>query len=124
NNQRNDTRSDNRQEQKSADKQVKSKQSMTAKQKKDVVDMLEQLVGTHGAFILDDKFGILGKVPKAELESTLKSMGKSAFAIVIDGSVDKQVVDYAENHKLQYVIGMDAKVKNTKITVLTADQLA
>ena len=42
--------------------------------KKQFKKLLEDLVGTRGAFILDEKMKILGKVPSAEIENTLRSL--------------------------------------------------
>ena len=97
--------------------------TLTAKQKEDLGGMLENLVGTHGAFVLDEKYNILGKVPKTELETTVKSVGRGVSAIVVDGPIDKDLLLIAEKSGIGCLVGMDAKVKSTKVTVLTPDTM-
>ncbi|MFW5745967.1 MAG: DNA primase DnaG [Nanoarchaeota archaeon] len=94
---------------------------LSDKQKKDLSEMLENLVGTHGAFVLDEKLNVLGKVPKTELQATVKSVGRGVFAIVVDGTVDKDMVDVAEKSGIGCVVGMDAKAKSGKVNILTSD---
>lgn len=85
--------------------------------------MLEDLVGTKGAYILDAKLSILGKVPIPELTTTLKSLSSGVYAIVLDGSVDKELVSAAENADAKYLIGTDAKARGVKTNVITAELL-
>ena len=63
--------------------------------------MLEELIGTRGAYILDEKLNMLGKVPITELATTVKSMS-SVYSIVLDGQVDKELVETAEKAKVSY----------------------
>lgn len=87
--------------------------------------LLEDLVGTRGAYILDVKMSILGKVPSSELVSTLKSLNTGVFAVVFDGSITKDVVIAAERTGLQYLVAMDSSVKSveTKIRLVTQNEL-
>lgn len=88
-------------------------------------DMLEHLVGTRGAYILDNKLSILGKVPNTELVSTLKSLNSGVYAVVFDGVCDKALADAAETSKVRHIISMDSKVSptETRVNVVTAAQL-
>jgi|TARA_B100002003_G_scaffold251033_1_gene292719 DNA primase len=87
--------------------------------------MLEDLIGTRGAYILDPKLNILGKVPLTELGSTVKSLNSGIHSIILDGSVDKELAEVAEKAKVKFVVGMDSKVKpeEAKITILTSNDL-
>ena len=82
--------------------------------------MLEDLIGTRGAEILDAKLNVLGKVPVTEIESTLKHL-TNAHAVVFDGSIEKEVAKAAEDANVKFLIAMDSKVKpnETRVTVLT-----
>ena len=88
-------------------------------------DMLEHLVGTRGAYILDNKLSILGKVPNTELVSTLKSLNSGVYAVVFDGVCDKTLADAAEISKVRHIVSMDSKVSptETRVNVVTAAQL-
>ena len=87
--------------------------------------MLENLVGTRGAQILDDKINILGKVPISELQTTIKSLSSGVYAIVFDGSIDRELVKTAERANITFLVGMDLKVKEdeTSIRLLTVNDL-
>jgi DNA primase len=86
--------------------------------------MLEDLIGTRGAYLLDEKLNILGKVPISELDSTLKSLN-NVHAMVLDGIVDKDLAQIADRSNIRVVVGMDSKVSDseTKTIVLTAANL-
>ncbi len=98
--------------------------TISLEEKKTFKEMSEDLIGTRGAYILDDKLNILGKVPITELQVTIKGLN-SAYAIVFDGSIDTDLVKVAEKANVQYLIAMDAKQKpETKINLLTINELS
>jgi len=86
--------------------------------------MLEDLIGTRGAEILDNKLSVLGKVPISEIQTALKSIN-NAHAVVFDGSIEREVVKAAEQSNVRFLIGMDSKVKQneTRINLLTVNEL-
>ena len=88
-------------------------------------NMLENLVGTRGAQLLDEKMNILGKVPISELQTTIKSLGNGVYAIVFDGTVDRDIVRAAEIGNIRCLIAMDSKIRpnETRIDVLTVKDL-
>jgi DNA primase len=94
-------------------------------EKKKFNKMLEDLIGTRGAYILDAKLNILGKVPYTELSSTMKSLTSgSVYAVVFDGSIDKALITSAEKINIKFLVGMSAKAKDSnKVKVLTIDNL-
>jgi len=87
--------------------------------------MLDDLVGTRGAYLLDDKLTILGKVPVTELVTTLKSLTSGVYAIIFDGVVDRLLTQTAERSNVKYLIGMDSKIRSeqTRLGVLTVGDL-
>ena len=86
-------------------------------------DMIEDLIGTRAAFMMDDKLTILGKIPVSELISTIKSLNGGIYAVVLDDVVDRELVAAAERANVQFLVAMDAKVKSDRLTVLTTDDL-
>ena len=86
-------------------------------------DMIEDLIGTRAAFMLDDKLTILGKIPVSELVSTIKSLNGGIYAAVLDDIVDKDLLMAAERANIQFLVGMDSKVKSDRLTILTSDDL-
>jgi len=85
--------------------------------------MLEDLIGTRGAYVLDDKLKILGKVPLTELASTMKSLSTGVYAIVFDGVVENDIVAIAEKTSVKFLVGMTSKARPSKITIVTANNL-
>jgi len=102
-----------------------AKPALTKDQKDKFKQLLEDLIGTNGAYILDEKLSVLGKVPMSELVSTVRSLKTGMFALIFDGSATKDVLLVAERANIDYVIAMDAKVKpvNSKVTLLTGTEL-
>jgi len=94
-------------------------------EKKAFKEMLEDLIGTRGAYILDNKLNILGKVPLSELMTTMNSLSSGVYAVVFDGEINKPLVQTAEKANVRYVVGMDSKVKptETKVIILTGSNL-
>lgn len=98
---------------------------ISADDKKTFKDMLEDLIGTRGAYVLDTKLNILGKVPITELQTTIKSLKSGVHAIVFDGSIDRDLARVAEKTTVKYMVAMDSKIKSsdTRIAILTSNDL-
>ncbi|MEM2915762.1 MAG: DNA primase DnaG [Candidatus Woesearchaeota archaeon] len=96
---------------------------LNPEEKKRFSSMLENLIGTRGAYLLDNKMNVLGKVPFTELGSTLKTLNSGVYAIVFDGSADKEITDIAERAGVKHIIAMDSKVNGTAVNVVTAAEL-
>ncbi len=108
-----------------AEEAVVPKPSQLSKAQKDAFkQMLEDLIGTRGAYIVDQKLNILGKVPTIELASTLKSL-KSVFAVIFDGTITNDIINIAERTNIQYIVAMNSKVKpgSSKVEILTGSSL-
>lgn len=103
---------------------VQKAKPATPAEKEKFSSMLEGLIGTRGALILDQKLNILGKVPVTELQSTIKSLASGIYAVVFDGKVDKDLVMTVDKANVSFLIGMDSKVTETgKVTVFTSNNL-
>jgi len=101
------------------------KTPLSTEEKETFRGMLEELIGTRGAYILDNKLNILGKVPITELTTTIKSLSSGVYAIVFDGFIDRNLIQTAEKVNVRYLVAMDSKVKQqeTKIGIFTIDDL-
>jgi uncharacterized protein YerC len=86
--------------------------------------MSEDLIGTRGAYLLDEKLNILGKVPVSELQSTLRNVN-NVYAVVFDGSIERDIVKAAERANVKHLIAMDSRVKpqETGIKLATISEL-
>ena len=101
------------------------KKEITPAEKTKFGEMLESLIGTRGAYILDDKLNVLGKVPFTELVTTLKSLNTGVYAVIFDGVTDKTIVEVAEKANIKHIISMDSKVTTTesKVNILTVNEV-
>ena len=83
--------------------------------------MLNDLIGTRGAYILDQNSNILGKVPISEISSTIRSLN-GIYAIIFDGTINKDLVVVAERAGVKYVVGMKSLVNSndSKVGILTS----
>lgn len=104
--------------------QPQQKPKMTNEEKAAFREMIEDLIGTRGAYLLDQKLNILGKVPFSELSTTLKNLN-NIYAIVFDETIEKQLVQVAEKQNVAHVIGMESKVKpnETRCNIITINEL-
>ena len=98
--------------------------SVSPEDRRTFKDMLEGLIGTRGAQVLDEKLNVLGKVPLSELQTALKN-ASGVFAIVFDGTVDKDITKAAERLNVKYLVSMDSRVRQneTKVEILTVSDL-
>ncbi|RME53992.1 DNA primase [Candidatus Woesearchaeota archaeon] len=113
------SRNGGREEKKAEPRTVKK---LSDSEKKKFGQMLEDLIGTRGAYLLDEKLNILGKVPVTELQSTIKSLRGGVYSIIFDGVVDKDLLQVADRANVAFVAGMSSKVKSSgQVQILTAD---
>jgi DNA primase len=100
--------------------------SLSKDEKDKFKSMLENLIGTKGAYILDNKLNVLGKVPFTELATTLKSLNTGIYAVVFDGSANRQIVDVASSVGVKHVVAMNSAVHPNEtrgVNVLTINHL-
>ncbi|MBD3319059.1 DNA primase, partial [Candidatus Woesearchaeota archaeon] len=60
--------------------------SLSDVEKKKFAQILEGLIGTRGACLIDDKMKVMGKVPFSELANTLQSLKGGIYCVVFDGT--------------------------------------
>ena len=97
---------------------------LTVQQKGNFKKMLDDLMGTRGAYLLDEKMNILGKVPGSELVQSIKDLN-SVYAVIFDGAVSDDIVQSAELSNVEYIIGMNSKVNSeSQAEILTTKDLA
>lgn len=103
---------------------VAREKRLTPAEKKIFKETLENLFGTKGACIFDQKLNVLGKVPLSELSSTVKSLNGGIYAIALDGEVDTELVRLAERYGITHVVGTASKATETqKVSVLVEAEL-
>lgn len=98
---------------------------LLAKKDKNIYkDMLGDLVGTRGAYLLDRTSNILGKVPASELVSAIRELN-DIYAVILDGIITKDIAINAEKKGIGLIIATSSKVKDneTRVNMVTAEQL-
>lgn len=85
-----------------------------------IASLLNDLVGTRAAYLLDKNQQIVSKVPISEIVDALSDI-KNINTIIFDGKINQSIVDIAAQHKIECVVGMDFKenVNNHNVKVLT-----
>ena len=121
NNSRDDNKRNSRESRASKSNNDSSAKEPSEEEKAKLKTMIGDLVGTRGANILDDKLNVLGKVPVSELQSTIKSLGSGIYAVVFDGTIDKDLVSVAERANISFVVGMDSNFKSNRIKTMTVN---
>ena len=99
------------------------KASVSDEEKAEFGKLLEDLLGTHGAYVLDKKLKILGKVPGTELTGTIEALKTGIHAVVFDGKIEKGLVSTCENAKIPFIVGMSATAGSKSAMILTAEEL-
>ncbi len=102
---------------------ARQKRPLTAEEKKKYGSLLEDLIGTKGAYLVDEKLSILGKVPMTELASTVKSIGSGIHALILDGTLDPQTLRVAEQANVQHVIAMSSQTTSQRVSTITPEDL-
>lgn len=98
--------------------------SIAKKDKELLKNMLHDLVGTRGAYILDNSLNILGKVPTSELSATISEL-RDTHAVVMDGIVTKELIELAEKKRIKILIATSSKAESTdsRVSILTEKDL-
>jgi len=98
--------------------------NLSEEEKKRLKSIIEDLFGTRGACIFDEKLNVLGKVPMTELLTTIKSVHEGIYAIVMDGAIDQDLVKVAGNLKVKHIVGSEIKAQDTYgVNLMTDAQL-
>lgn len=108
-------RKETREEPKRFAKKIPNKEKLKAR--------LDELVGTKGSFLLDKDLNTLGKVPVSELISTIKSLRTGINTVILDGTINRELVYVAERTKIKYLVGNDSEVNRARVIILTAKDL-
>lgn len=96
---------------------------LSEQQRGQLGQLLEDLLGTHGAYVLDSNLKILGKVPGTELVGTIKALRTGMMAVVFDGPIDKTLVSTCEQAGIPFIVGMSANATSDRAKILTAEEM-
>lgn len=85
-------------------------------------EVLEELVGTRAAYLLNSELDIEEKVPLNRLE---EAEVEGCYALAFDGEIDRDRVGIAEKFGAEYVVGMDRDgyATSSSVKLVTRDEL-
>ncbi len=86
--------------------------------------ILEELVGTRAACLIDREMQVISKVPLSELADILPEF-TTVYAIVFDGKISQSIIDLASRRTVEYVVGMGyrERVRPGGVKVVTFEEL-
>ncbi len=65
---------------------------------------VNEIVGTRGAFLVNDKFEIIGKIPYKEVEGSILNI-ENIYLIVLDGAITDEIAKSADESDVKYIVG-------------------
>lgn len=109
----------------STPKPIANKTGLNKEESDKIKGMLDGLIGTRGAYILDQSGNILGKVPVSELATTVSGLRSGVHTLVFDGSIDRNLVGVAERCGVKCLVGMNSQVKpsEARLEIVTSSDL-
>lgn len=94
------------------------KSKLTEDKRKNYKKLLDDLLGTKGAYLLSDT-EVLGKVPISELARYLEIL--KADTVVMDGEADRKIASICKSHGIKTVVAKEAGKVHGVDVVLPAD---
>ncbi|HLC67639.1 MAG TPA: DNA primase DnaG [archaeon] len=70
--------------------------------------LLEELVGTRAAYLVDNNHQIISKLPISQLDEVINDF-QSVYALVVDGKINQILVDMAKKKGISVLAGMGFK---------------
>ena len=87
---------------------------------KDLLEVLEGLVATRAVNVLNSDLEVVEKAPLNKVENALRKADE-AFALVLDGEIDSDLVSMAEGYDVEYIVGMNRSdtASSSELEILT-----
>ncbi len=95
----------------------KIKKDLDTKTKNKINVILEKMIGTRAAYVFDEKMKLQAKIPFNQFNEENKKL-KNAKIVVLDGSINDDIVRVAETSSVEFLIGKKTK-RNYKTKFLT-----
>ena len=93
--------------------------------KEGILEVLDDLVATRAVNVLNEDLEVEEKAPLNKVENALRKADE-AFALVLDGEVDNDLISMAEGYGIEYLAGMSRSdtASSGKLEILTKEKLA
>ncbi len=82
--------------------------------KEKVTPLINDIIGTRGAFLVNEKFDILGRIPYKGVEDAILNL-ENIYMLILDGIITDEIAKAAEESEIKYIIG--SKVLGASSTV-------
>ena len=111
-----------------ADKKIEIKEEEPEEVDGDAIDflkeLLEDLVGTRAAYLIDRNQQIISKIPLSQLPEMINDFN-NIFAMVIDGKISQTLVDLARKNGIAIVAGMGLKerIEEGPVRIVTMESM-
>lgn len=80
--------------------------------------LINEIIGTRGAFLVNEKFEIMGKIPYKEVEAAISNI-ENVFMLVLDGAITEEIAKSAEQSEVKYVVGSRVSADSQAIKLLS-----
>ncbi|MCW1301857.1 MAG: DNA primase DnaG [Candidatus Parvarchaeota archaeon] len=90
--------------------------------KKKFLPLINEIIGTRGAFLTDANLNIVGRIPYKEVDSAILNI-EGVYTVVLDGIVGDEIVRSAEEAGVTYVIGSRVSSSSDKVILLSYEDV-
>ncbi len=90
--------------------------------KEKVTPLINDIIGTRGAFLVNDKFEILGRIPYKGVEDAILNL-ENIHMLILDGLVTEEIAKAAEESEIKYVIGSRILGSSASVKLLSYDDI-
>lgn len=87
-----------------------------------VTPLVNDIIGTRGAFLVNNKFEILGRIPYKGVEDAILNL-ENIYMLVLDGLVTDEIARAAEESEITYVIGSRVLASSSSVKLLSYDDI-
>ena len=84
--------------------------------------LINEIIGTRGAFLVNEKFEIMGKIPYKEVEASIMNI-ENIFMLVLDGVVTEEISRAAEEGGISYIIGSKVSASSPSVKLLSYEAI-
>ncbi|MCL4398819.1 MAG: DNA primase DnaG [Candidatus Parvarchaeota archaeon] len=87
-----------------------------------VSPLVNDIIGTRGAFLINNKFEILGRIPYKGVEDAILNL-ENIYMLILDGLVTDEIAKAAEESEITYVIGSRILASSSSVKLLSYDDV-
>lgn len=87
--------------------------------KKELKEKFKEIEGTRQAILLNSSMNIVRKVSAMEVSGAVSRSREPIFAVVIDGSATKSIVEVCEENNVKHIAAKNFSATDTKINLIS-----